>query len=245
MVLRPTLGNAFNAASTGNQLLDRLPELDRRNFLPKLQRVALPLKTRLYESRGTIDYVYFPIGAVMSALNVMKNGSAIEVATVGNEGLVGHPAAEGVFISVNRVIVQVADGAWRIEAGALRSAVQASDVLQRLTLKYRMAFEVQVSQSVACNGLHKLESRCCRWLLMTHDRVGADELRLTHELLGIMLGVRRPTVTEALGPLQAAGLVSSHRGKITILNRRGVERKACECYRVVRDEYDRLFASPP
>ncbi len=228
------------AAGPRNRFLARLPEAEYRRLLPFLQPVTLALGQILYEARGPIEYAYFPTGAVLSALTVMLDGNAIEVATVGNEGLVGHYGT-GVKRSPHRVIVQVEDGGLRIAARALQVEAARDGPLKELLTSYHVAFMSQVSQSVACNGLHRLVQRCCRWLLMTRDRVGSDDLRLTHEYLALMLGARRASVTEALRPLQAVGVVRSHRGRITILDRAALEARACECYVVVRDEYDRLL----
>ena len=231
-------------ATRGNWLLDRLPEAEHLQLVPLLKNVQLAFKQVLYQSRGPIDYAYFPTGAVASNLTVMQDGSAIEVATVGKEGLVGHTAAFGAGrTSPNKVIVQIGNGGLRIEAQALRGD-RGSAALRDLLDDYQAAFMVQASQSVACNGLHRLEQRCCRWLLMTRDRVESDDLKLTHEFLAIMLGARRASVTEVLGPMQEEGLVRSHRGKISILDRPGLEQRTCECYRVVTDEYDRLLGKP-
>jgi CRP-like cAMP-binding protein len=227
----------------GNRLLAKLPEADYRSLLPFLKPVKLAFDQVLYESRGPIEYAYFPTGAVTSSLTVMQDGNAIEVATVGNEGIVGYTAAAGGTTSPNRVIVQIGDGGLRVGASALRDAVASGGPLRDLLTAYNLAFLTQVSQSVACNGLHRLEQRCCRWLLMTRDRVASDDMRLTHEYLAIMLGARRASVTETLGPLQEANLVRSHRGKISILDREGLEARSCECYRIVRDEYDRLLGN--
>ncbi len=238
MVLhRPT------APAPENRLLARLPEAERQRLLPLLQPVTLAVDQVIYEARGPITHAYFPTGAVLSALTVMEDGDAIEVATVGNEGLVGHSAASGGRRSPHRVIVQIGGGGLRIEAAALRGEAAAGGPLGDLLSDYQEAFLTQVSQSVACNGLHQLEQRCCRWLLMTRDRVGSDELRLTHEFLGVMLGARRASVTDVLRPLQDAGLVRSHRGVISILDRAGVEARSCECYRVVKAEYDRVLGA--
>ena len=185
--------------------------------------VKLAFNQVLYESRGPIDYAYFPTGAVLSALTVMTDGNAIEVATFGNEGLAGNSAATGGKTSPNKVIVQIGDGGLRVEVAALQEEVARSGPFRDLLVNYSAAFMAQVSQSVACNGLHRLEQRCCRWLLMTRDRVDSDDLRLTHEYLAIMLGARRASVTDVLGPLQEAGLVRSHRGRIIILDRAGLE----------------------
>ena len=228
-------------AGPRNRFLARLPEADYRRLVPLLQPVSLTSGQVLYEARGPIEYAYFPTGAVLSALTVMQDGNAIEVATIGNEGLVGslrlrrHEVAAPGDRADGRT---VACGSRR---GHCRRRAAKDGPLRDLLTAYHIAFMSQVSQSVACNGLHRLVQRCCRWLLMTRDRVGSDELRLTHEYLAIMLGARRASVTEALRPLQEAGLVRSHRGRITILDGAGLEARACECYFVVRDEYDRLL----
>ena len=231
-------------AAPRNRLLARLPAADYRRLLTHLEPVELPVDLVLYEARGPIDHAYFPTGAALSALTVMQDGNAIEVATIGNEGMAGHTAAVGGKTSPNKVIVQVGDGGLRIEAVALREEVARGGAFRELLIGYQEAFVAQVSQSVACNGLHRLEQRCCRWLLMTRDRVGSDEIRLSHEFMAIMLGARRASITEVLRPLREAGLVRSHRGRISILDRVGLEARSCECYQVVRDEYDRLLGAP-
>ena len=227
-------------AEPRNRFLARLPEASYRRLVSLLEPVSLTLGQILYEARGPIEYAYFPTGAVLSALTVMEDGNAIEVATIGNEGLVGHYGYGGTR-SPHRVIVQVEDGGQRIASRALEREGTKDTQLRELLTAYHIAFMSQVSQSVACNGLHRLSQRCCRWLLMTRDRVGSDSLRLTHEYLAIMLGARRAGVTETLRPLQKAGLVKSYRGLITILDGAGLEARACECYFVVRNEYDRLL----
>jgi CRP-like cAMP-binding protein len=231
------------AQCSHNRLLDALPERCRSRLLSLSTPVPMPFKAVLYEVGGVIDKVYFSTGAVMSALNIMLDGNAIEVATMGNEGVVGHTAADGVFISTNRVICQVPDGALSMDAATFQKEVQGDAALGQMMRRYSTAYLRQVSQSVACNGLHVLEKRCCRWLLMTHDRVQSDELKLTHELLGIMLGARRATVTDVLKPLQDEGYLRSHRGCITLLNRAAIERRACECYAVVRKAYEEVFCN--
>src|SRR4051812_4159094 len=228
------------AAAPRNRLLDRLPGAEYRRLLPLLEPVLMPHGQVLYEAHGPIDYAYFPLDAVVSAVTVMRDGDAIEVATVGNEGLVGHYGFGG-KVSPHRVVVQISDGALRIPAGVLQEATLEDGTLRDLLAAYHVAFLTQMSQSVACNGLHRLEQRCSRWLLMSRDRVGSDELRLTHEYLAIMLGARRASVTEALAPLQEEGLVRSSRGRISILDGAGLEERSCECYAVVRDTYDRLL----
>jgi len=220
--------------------LARLPEAEYRLLLPFLQPVEFTLGQVIYESQGPMDFAYFPTCSVLSALTIMQDGSAIEVATVGNEGLVGHYGF-GAKTSPHKMIVQVVDGGLRIATRVLDEAGAKEGPLKDLLAAYQIAFMAQVSQSVACNGLHRLQQRCCRWLLMTRDRVGSDDLRLTHEYLSFMLGSRRASVTEALRPLQAAALVRSHRGWISILDGAGLEARTCECYFIVRDQYDRLL----
>ena len=226
-----------------NRLLSKFSGADHARILPHLRPVDLFFEKVLYQARGPIDLAYFPINSVLSALTVMEDGTAIEVATVGNEGLVGPVSASGGKISPNKVIVQIGDGGWQVEAKILQDQITQSPSLRDLFADYNSAFMTQVSQSVACNGLHRLEQRCCRWLLMTRDRVGSDEMQLTHEYFAIMLGARRASITETLKPLQESGLVRSQRGRISILDRPGLEARTCECYRVVKDEYDRLLGS--
>ncbi len=228
------------SATQPNRFLARLPESEYRRLSTLLKPVSLTLGQILYEARGPIEYAYFPMGAVLSALTVMQDGNAIEVATIGNEGLVGHYGTGG-MISPHRVIVQVENGGLRIDATALQEEGAKAGALRDLLTAYHVAFVWQVSQSVACNGLHRLRQRCCRWLLMTRDRVGSDNLRLTHDYIALMLGARRASVTEALRPLREEGLVRSYRGRIAILDGAGLEASACECYFVVRDEYERLL----
>ena len=203
-----------------NRFLARLPEADYQSLLPLLQPVPLSYGQVLYEPGGPIEYAYFPTGAVLSALTVMQDGNAIEVATIGNEGMVGHYGLNG-KTSPHRMIVQIEDGGLRIPARALQKEGAKDGPLKELLAAYNVVFMMQVSQSVACNGLHPLVQRCCRWLLMSRDRVGSDDLRLTHEYLAIMLGARRASVTDALRPLTEAGLVRSHRGRLTSSMGRG------------------------
>lgn len=203
--------------------------------------VALEFKQILYRTGATIEGVYFPNSGTASALTIMEDGSAIEVATVGNEGMVGLGVLLADKTSPNEVIVQIAGDALWMDADVLEQEAGHDSPLRRLLLLYQTAFLTQVSYSVACNGLHALQQRCCRWLLMTHDRMDGDEVPLTHEFLGIMLGVRRASVTDVLRPLHEQGLLSNSRGTITILDRTGLEALSCECYRKVRGEFDRLL----
>jgi CRP-like cAMP-binding protein len=228
-------------ARPANRLLARLPEADYRRLLPHLHAVPLAFRQVLHRARTAIEHVYFPARGVCSALTVMSDGAAIEVASVGSEGMVGLSAVFGAGTSPNEVIVQVAGEALRVTAEELRDMAAGDGPLRRRLVLYHDAYQAQVSYSVACNGLHQVAQRCCRWLLMTHDRAGSDALPLTHEFLAIMLGVRRASVTEVLRPLQERGLIATGRGQITVLDRAGLEAASCECYRRAREEYDRLL----
>jgi CRP-like cAMP-binding protein len=231
----------FPARKTGNRLLDLLPQADYQRLQPMLQKVSLEFKQVLYEARHDIKALYFPLGAVLSAVTVMSDGHMIEVGTTGNEGMSGLAGLSIVARSPNRVFAQIAGDAWKVDAQRFNRECAALPKLAEVVAKYQQAFSFQVSQSVACNGLHIVVERCCRWLLMTHDRLEGDEVPLTHELLAIMLGVRRSGVTEALQSIQQQGLISYGRGKITILNREGLEDLSCECYQCIRDEYHELL----
>jgi len=196
----------------------------------------------LHKARAPITHVYFPVWGVTSFLTLMDNGDAIEVGTVGNEGMVGVAELLGAPSTPIQVIVQVPGEALQAQADTLRKEVERDGVFRNLLATYQTAFHAQVAQSVACNGLHPINKRCCRWLLMTHDRVGAEVLPLTHEYLGYMLGVRRASVTEVLRTLCDRRLIANSRGAITILDRKGLEKASCECYRIVVNEYERLLA---
>ena len=229
------------AAPPGNRLLARLPPEEYRRLLPRLQLVPLALKHVLYAARSSIDYAYFPNRGVVSALTVMEDGRAIEVAMIGDEGMVGLPLLVGAQTTANRVIVQVPGEALRMSADALRDEAGRDGPLRRVLVLYHIAFFAQVSQAVACNGLHSVHQRCRRWLLMTQDRAHSDVFPMTHEFLAQMLGVRRSTVSEVLEPFQAEGLIRYSRGKITVLKRDGLMAGACECYRRINEEFEHLF----
>jgi CRP-like cAMP-binding protein len=223
----------------GNALLNRLPDDIRLRLIKKMQRIRVSAKHNLYQAHGRIDYAYFPLDCVTSAVTVMQDGRAIEVATVGKEGAVGLPTFVGADTSPHRVFIQIAGETLRIDATTLKEETERDKSVRELLARYVVAFVAQVSQSVACNGLHAIEKRCCRWLLLTHDRVGKDELALTHEFLAIMLGVRRASVGEVLQSLEKQKLIRNSRGSITILHRKRLEAKSCECYQNVNEEYRR------
>lgn len=230
------------AAPHGNRLLARLPPAEYQRLLLRLQPVALELKHVLYEARAPIDYAYFPSRGVVSAMTVMEDGRAIEVATIGDEGMVGLPLLVGAETTGNRMMVQVSGEALRLSAEALKEEASRHSPLGRLLALYHTAFSMQVSQAVACNGLHTLHQRCCRWLLMTQDRAHSDVFPMTHEFLAEMLGVRRSSVSEVLEPLQKEGLIRYSRGKFTVLDRDGLKAGSCECYRRINEEFERLFS---
>jgi CRP-like cAMP-binding protein len=235
------VAKTFPAGPTGNRLLNLLPDGELQSVQKHLRPVELAQGQVLYEVHSPIDEVYFPVNCVLSAVTVMLDGSAIEVATVGNEGVSGLPAFLAVSTSPHRVFTQVAGRALRADATSLLKVNGQLVSLRETITKYQQAFMFQVSQCVACNGLHVIIKRCSRWLLMTHDRVDGDEMSLTHEFLSYMLGVRRSSVTEVLQSLQQQGLIRYGQGRITILNRERLEEIACECYKCVTDEYKRLL----
>lgn len=229
-----------------NVVLARLPEPERGQAAAVAKLVSLELRDTVYEMGEPIEQVLFPIDAVVSLVNVMRDGSSTEIATVGREGFVGVPVLlHGGFTSEHMAFVQVAGMALRIETGDFQRLIEQAPVLRKQLHRYTLALLAQIAQSSACNRLHPLEPRCARWLLMTQDRVGRDQFPLTQEFLAQMLGVRRASVNEAHQALSAAGLISYTRGIITILDREGLERAACECYALIRAEHDRLAEYGP
>jgi CRP-like cAMP-binding protein len=225
-----------------NRLLARLPTAVYRRLRSGLTPVRFEPGQVLHEAQKPARYAYFPGTGVLSAVAMAGTRQGIEVGTVGGEGVVGSTAFLGVRASPHRVVVQVAGDGLRADAAWLAGEAADDGPLRRVLLNYHSFFLFQVSQSVACNGLHSVARRCARWLLVTHDRVGrAAEFRMTHAYLSTMLGVRRASVSLVLNALQADGLVRYHRGAIAVRARRRLEAAACPCYRIVRDEYDRLL----
>jgi CRP-like cAMP-binding protein len=233
------------AASTlvpaGNRLLAQLPPEEMGRLLPHLSPVSFALGEVVYESGGRQSYIYFPTTAIISLLYLMENGSSAEMGVAGKEGLVGVALFMGGDTVPNRAVVQSAGAALRMRAKVLREEFARGGTFQRLLLRYTQALMTQMSQTAVCNRLHTIEQQLCRWLLLSHDRLDSDELVMTQELIANMLGVRREGVTAAAGRLQERGLISYVRGRIKILDRRGLEAAVCECYKVVKDEYDRLL----
>jgi CRP-like cAMP-binding protein len=226
------------APPTGNLLLDALPEPDWRALSSRLEPAPLILNKSIYEPNERIAHVYFPTSGVISIVSVMEAGT-VEVGTVGREGMAGVAVVHHVDSMPTRAFVQVAGSSLRMTAADLRQAMRDSEPLQRLLFRYAQSLFDQVAQSVACNRLHTIEERCARWLLIAHDRVGADELPLKQQFLAEMLGVHRPAVTLAAGALQRAGCIRYTRGKITVLDRAGLEAAACPCYAIARGTEER------
>src|ERR1700732_4559035 len=228
-----------------NRLLSLLSDDDYERLRPHLSHVVFDYKKSLYEASRPIAHVYFPIDGVASLVLTTAEGASAEVGTIGNEGLVGLPICLGDRDAPSSVYVQVPGTALGMEARLFRGELERNPALNLIMLRYTHAFFNQVAQSAACAHLHRVEQRCCRWLLMTRDRMPSDDFLLTHEFLGMMLGVRRTTVTEVMGALQKAGLVHYRRGHVTILDHDGLRHRACECYDISRLEFDRLLGDTP
>jgi CRP-like cAMP-binding protein len=224
-----------------NQLLAALPAEDRRRWQPQLESVELKLGQVMYESGREQDYVYFPTSAIVSLLYVTENGSSAEIAVVGFEGIVGIALFLGGQTSPSRGVVQSAGQAFRLKAGVIKEEFNHSLPVMHLMLRYAQALIAQISQTAVCNRHHSVQQQLCRWLLMSLDRLPGNHLRMTQELISNMLGVRREGVTENAQKLQQAGLIRYARGHIEVLDRPGLERVVCECYSVVKKEYDRLL----
>lgn len=224
-----------------NHLLAALPAADFERLLPHLEWVAMPLGHVLYESGNELRHVYFPTTAIVSLLYVMEDGASAEIAVVGNEGIIGVALFMGGETMPNRAVVQSAGHAYRLRGQILKAEFNRSGALQHLLLRYTQALLTQMAQTAVCNRHHSLDQQLCRWLLLSLDRLPANELVMTQELIANMLGVRREGVTEAAGNLQKAGLITYRRGHITVRDRPGLEARACECYGVVKKEFDRLL----
>jgi len=225
----------------GNRLLAVLPEADYQALLPLLEPVRLPLGMALYESGGVQGYVYFPTSSIVSLLYVLEDGSSAEIAVTGCEGLVGIALFMGGETTPSRAVVQSAGHGYRIRAAVLKEKFEAGGALQYLLLRFTQALITQMTQTAVCNRHHAVDQQLCRWLLLSLDRLPANDLVMTQELIANMLGVRREGVTEAAGKLQADGLIEYSRGRITVLDRAKLEARVCECYAVVKREYDRLL----
>ncbi len=221
-----------------NRLLSVLPDEVYQKLLPHLETVPLSFKQVLFQPGRSIDYVYFPIHGVVSLLTTMADGSQAEVGLVGYEGMVGISVALGIPTTPLRAVVQIPGEAVRMRTDIFKTAVREKTLLQEILLRYTHALIVQISQSVACNSLHSVEQRMCRWLLMIHDRMRRDQFPLTQESLSQILGVRRASVGAVARKLRTSGLIDYDRGEIRILNRLELETIVCECYDISRTELD-------
>lgn len=224
-----------------NGLLAAIPQAEYDRLLPHLELVPMPLGTVLYESGSELRHVYFPTTTIVSLLYVMVDGASAEIAVVGKEGILGVALFMGGETMPNRAVVQSAGHAYRLKGEVLKEEFNRAGELQHLLLRYTQALLTQMAQTAVCNRHHSLDQQLCRWLLMSFERLSGNELIMTQELIGNMLGVRREGVTEAAGNLQKAGLIKYHRGHITVLDYPGLKARACECYAVVKTEFDRLL----
>src|SRR6202522_3622295 len=229
------------SAAKQNHLLASLPEPERQRWLPVIEPVNMPLSQVIYESGSTFSHVYFPTTAIVSLLYVLQDGAAAEIAVIGNEGLVGITSFMGGDSTPSRAVVQSAGHGFRMKAEALKREFARSVPVLHVLLRYTQALLPQMAQTAVCNRHHSLDQQLCRWLLLSLDRLQGEELVMTQELIANMLGVRREGVTEAAGKLQKSGLIEYQRGKITVHDRAALERCSCECYAVVKKEYDRLL----
>jgi CRP-like cAMP-binding protein len=224
-----------------NDLLAALPEAEWTHWLPHLELVDMPLGKVLYEPGSRLSHVYFPTTSIISLLYVMENGASAEIAVAGHDGIVGIPLFMGGESTTSRAVVQSAGQGFRLKASLLMQEFNRAGPVLHLLLRYTQALITQMAQTAVCNRHHSLDQQLCRWLLLSLDRLPSNELAMTQELIADMLGVRREGVTEAAGHLHQAGLIRYQRGHITVLDRARLERRTCECYAVVKKEYDRLL----
>jgi CRP-like cAMP-binding protein len=232
---------AANEDPRSNHLLAALPEAEWQRIQPQLEWVEMPLGQVLYESGRTLGHAYFPSSSIISLLYVMENGASAEIAVVGNEGVVGISLFMGGGSTPSRAVVQSAGTGWRLRAQAVKDEFNRSGPMMHLLLRYTQALITQMSQTAVCNRHHSLDQQLCRWLLLSLDRLKGNELVMTQELIANMLGVRREGVTDGALKLQKLGFIRYARGHISVLDRPGLEARTCECYAVVKREYDRLL----
>jgi CRP-like cAMP-binding protein len=231
----------INHSPRQNHLLDSLSFVDYASILPHLELVAMPLGLVLYESGGKLKHVYFPTTAIISLLYVLESGASAEIAVVGNEGILGISLFMGGETTPSRAVVQSAGFGYRMKARNLIDEFERAGPLMHLLLRYTQALITQMSQTAVCNRHHSIEQQLCRWLLLSLDRLNSNNLNMTQELIANMLGVRREGVTDAAGKLQRDGLIEYSRGHIRVLDRPLLEERVCECYQVVKKEFDRLL----
>ena len=226
-----------------NHLLAALPRIELERLAGDLELISMPLGDVLYESGSQMGHVYFPTTSIVSLLYVMEDGDSAEIAVVGNEGIIGVALFMGGETTPSRAVVQSAGHAYRLRGQLLKREFTRSAAMQHLLLRYTQALLTQMAQTAVCNRHHSVDKQLCRWLLLSLVRLSSNKLTMTQELIANMLGVRREGVTEAAGKLQDAGLIHYSRGRITVMDRPGLEQQVCECYRVVKMEFDRLLPS--
>ena len=226
-----------------NQILNKLPPEEYERLSPYLEHITLSLGDVLYYPQDPITHVYFPNRGTLSVISTFKDGGGVEVGVVGNEGMFGLNVILGSVTTPHEALVQLPGDGFRISADLIKTEFKKGGILQDLLLRYTQALIIQIAQTAACNGSHPLDGRLARWLLMSHDRAMVDELELTHEFIAIMLGIRRAGVTVAAGRLQDEGVIKYKRGHIWIIDRQGLEKISCECYHLVKKEFDRLLGA--
>jgi CRP-like cAMP-binding protein len=224
----------------GNKLLAALPDEEYKHILPYLELATFSFGENIYEISEQPDYAYYPTTLVVSLISIMTNGASVEIGVVGNEGVTGITLFTGGLTRPNQTIAQRAGAAIRMRASAVREEFRRGGWFQRLSLRYIHAMLTQVSQRAVCNGFHSMEQRLACWLLMAHDRLGSEKLLVTQEFVSHLLGVRREGISMTIGSFRIQGLIICQRGHITIADRAGLEMRACECYRIIKREYDRL-----
>jgi CRP-like cAMP-binding protein len=227
-----------------NRLLASLPASEQVRLEPALKRVQLRPRQILHEPLAPIRHAYFIEQGLVAVVNPTSDGSTIEVAAIGNEGMTGHSIMLDVDSMPQRYVVQLAGSALQMPTAALRAEMNDHTALRRVLHRYHAAFVNQVMQGATCHGLHSIQQRCCRWLLQCLDRTSLSEVIVTHELLAQMLGVRRASISEVLKPLQASGLIRNRRGIVAVLDREGLEQSACECHRTIDTEFQRVSVCP-
>ena len=227
-----------------NHLIGALPDAERTRLLPHLEHIDLPLGKVLFECGGTSAYVYFPTTAIVSLMHLLHDGASAEIAAVGRDGIVGFANLRGGGSTPSRAVVQCAGEGYRLKSHFVTEEAGRVGPILNLLLRHTQALMTQTAQTAVCNRHHCLDQQLCRWLLLTLDRLSSNEITMTQELIASLLGVRREGVTAAAGRLQAAGLIRYRRGRICVLDRVGLEQRACECYAVVRNEYERLLPTP-
>ena len=228
-----------------NHLLNSLPTTEFERIVPFLEPVEMALGQVIYESGGQLRYAYFPTTCIVSLLYVLENGASAEIAVVGNDGIIGIALFMGGETMPNRAVVQSAGSAYRVKVNEVMKEFNRHGVMLHVLLYYTQALITQMAQTAVCNRHHSVDQQLCRWLLLSMDRLTTNKLNMTQELIANMLGVRREGVTEAAGKLQRAGLIEYSRGRILVIDRKGIEERVCECYQVVKTESDRLLANLP